>query len=241
MKENLPKIYLDFIEECKMKDCSNLLTHRHHIRPKFMGGDNSDDNLIILSVEDHFMAHKILAENCEGRYRAGNLKSAAYLVNRYSTLNISKEEVSKIHSIASKEYLKYNVPFRMGKTGYKYTEEHSLNLSKSLKKYYKYNDVWNKNKKCESISKSLKKWHELNDNPFKNKTHSNETKKRMKENHADFSGCKNPASKKCIDSETDIVYGCIKDMASGVGVPRTTMNRWIKDERKERFKYISYE
>lgn len=241
MKNKLPIEYIKFIDECKVKDYSEMQTHKHHILPRFMGGSDDDDNLIELSVEDHFHAHRILAENCEGRYKSGNFKSAAYLYNRYSKLNISKEEISKIHSIANKEYLKYNQPQRLGKTGYKFTEEHSLNLSKSLKKYYKKNSVWNLGKKCENISKSLKKWNELNDNSFKGKTHSNESKKRMKENHADFSGYKNPAAKKCIDLETGIVYGCIKDMAESIGVPRTTMNRWVRDKRKKNFKYINYE
>lgn len=241
MKTNLPKIYFDFIESCKEKCYDELFTHRHHILPKFMGGEDVEENLIVLSVEDHFVAHKILAENCEERYRVGNFKSAAYLVNRYPNLNISRDEVSKIHSIAAREYLKYNPPPRLGKTGYKHTEQHSLNLSKSLKKYYKENDIWNKGKKCKKISKSLKKWHLLNDNPFKGRNHTEKTKNRMKENHADFSGSKNPSSKKCIDLETGIIYGCIKDMANDAGVPRTTMNRWISDERKKRFNYISYE
>lgn len=241
MKTNLPKVYLDFIQECKGKDYGELFTHKHHIIPKFMGGTNERDNLIVLSVENHFLAHKILAENCDDVYKAGNLKASAYLLNRYPNLVISKDEISKIHSIATKEYLKYNPPQRLGKTGYKHTKNHSINLSISLKNFYKKNDVWNKGKQCENISIALKKWYDSNDNPFKNKKHSENTKHKMKQNHTDFSGSKNPSSKKCIDLETGIVYGCIKDMANDIGVPRTTMNRWVKDYKKERFKYISYE
>jgi len=79
MKANLPKVYLDFIEECKTKEYGELFTHKHHIIPKFMGGTNKSDNLIILSVGDHLMAHKILAENCDKIYKRNAWDSVTIL------------------------------------------------------------------------------------------------------------------------------------------------------------------
>lgn len=237
MKENLPKVYLNFIEECKTKEYGELFTHKHHITPKFMGGDNSTDNLIVLSVEDHFLAHKILAENCEDGYKVGNLRAMGYLANRYHNIKITKNEISKIHKDAANLYLQNNPPFRKGKTGYKHTLEHSNNLSKSLIEWYKINDVWNKGKVCKNISEALIEWGNHNINSFKGKLHTNDTKVKMKENHADFIGSKNPASRKCIDLENGIVYGCIKDMAIANDNPRTTMQRWVQNPKIKKYSY----
>lgn len=134
MKTNLPKVYLDFIEECRSKDYSELFTHKHHITPKFMGGTNESDNLIVLSVEDHFLAHKILAENCEDEYKFGNMMASAYLLNRYADLSISKTEVGLLISSARKEYLKNKSVWNKGKKGLqKHTIETKKKISEKLK------------------------------------------------------------------------------------------------------------
>ena len=39
---------------------SNL--HRHHIVPRHMGGSDSSENIVYLSVEDHAEAHRVLWE-----------------------------------------------------------------------------------------------------------------------------------------------------------------------------------
>lgn len=35
---------------------------KHHIIPRCLGGDNSKDNLVLLTAREHFVAHKLLAE-----------------------------------------------------------------------------------------------------------------------------------------------------------------------------------
>lgn len=37
-----------------------IYTHKHHIVPRHAGGDDSPENLIELTVEDHAIAHKVL-------------------------------------------------------------------------------------------------------------------------------------------------------------------------------------
>lgn len=41
---------------------------RHHIIPKCMGGTNDKDNLIDLYAREHFIAHKLLAEENPDNY-----------------------------------------------------------------------------------------------------------------------------------------------------------------------------
>ena len=39
-----------------------MITHRHHIVPRHMGGTDEEDNLVSLSVEAHAEAHRVLYE-----------------------------------------------------------------------------------------------------------------------------------------------------------------------------------
>ncbi len=55
------KPYEDFLLECKQKDIESYAKHKHHILPVFMGGSNEPDNFIVLTPEDHYNAHLILA------------------------------------------------------------------------------------------------------------------------------------------------------------------------------------
>lgn len=42
---------------------------RHHIVPKCIGGTNDEDNLIDLYAKEHFIAHKLLAEENQDNYK----------------------------------------------------------------------------------------------------------------------------------------------------------------------------
>ena len=42
---------------------------RHHILPKCMGGDDSEENLIDLTAEEHCLAHKYLYEENKHNYK----------------------------------------------------------------------------------------------------------------------------------------------------------------------------
>jgi hypothetical protein len=121
-----------------MKDYGSLFTHKHHITPKFMGGDNNVDNLIEIGVEDHFKAHLILAENCENPYhKIGNKLAAAYLTNRYTNLTISNEEVGKLISEGLKELYKTKPIWNKGLTDmYRHTDESRKRISEALKGKY---------------------------------------------------------------------------------------------------------
>lgn len=204
MIKNLPTKYIEFIEECKMKNYKTQHTHKHHILPRFMGGADDVSNLVELSVSDHFEAHRLLAENVDKKYKVG----------AWSSLNLLKKYWSgnydEIKSKISKALSGDNNPM----SGRVFTDEERNNLS-------------------------LK--HTGKNNPFYGKRHTTETKLKMKKNHADVRNGNNPASRKCIDTKTNTIYGSIKEMAQSIGVPRTTMNRWIKDNKKTQFKYIENE
>lgn len=204
MIKNLPTKYVEFIEECKMKNYETNHIHKHHILPRFMGGSDDVSNLVELSVSDHFEAHKLLAENVDKKFKVG----------AWSSLNLLKKywdgDYEEIRSKISKAVSGEN----NGMFGKTQSDEYKQRLRIHMKG---------------------------EGNPFYEKNHSNYTKNKMSKNHADVSGGNNPASRKCIDLETNTIYSCIKEMAESIGVPRTTMNRWIKDDRKTKFKYIENE
>lgn len=76
------KPYEDFLIECKQKDIESYAKHKHHILPVFMGGGNEPDNFIVLTPEDHYNAHLVLA----GCFEVGsdeyhyNLSSSAFII-----------------------------------------------------------------------------------------------------------------------------------------------------------------
>ena len=111
--------------------------HKHHIIPKHMGGTDDPDNIIVLSVKEHAIAHaKLYLEH-------GNIEN--YLAYKGLRKQIGKEEIfrersrigglnnkgkpkSKDHSSkiskANKNNPKLQIP---------HTEERKQNISKSMK------------------------------------------------------------------------------------------------------------
>ena len=52
-KEEAEKFYLDFLKNVKEKPYNeNLKLEKHHVIPKHEGGPNTQDNLILVSIED---------------------------------------------------------------------------------------------------------------------------------------------------------------------------------------------
>jgi len=88
--------YIDFLNKCKIKEYSSeLVLHNHHIVPIHLKLNNNDT--IKLSVEDHTIAHLLLAEVYDdGTYEnLSNLQSARIL-NGKSVRNIdSMKQISE--------------------------------------------------------------------------------------------------------------------------------------------------
>ena len=61
---------------------------------------------------------------------------------------------------------------------------------------------------------------------FKGKKHTEESKEKMRKNWRGgvetgrFSGEKNPMARKCVDFETGTIYGCVKEMANALNIPK---------------------
>lgn len=58
---NYFRIYNQLIERAKNRTLKGY-TEIHHIIPKCIGGENTDNNLVRLTAKEHFLAHKLLVE-----------------------------------------------------------------------------------------------------------------------------------------------------------------------------------
>ena len=97
--------YIIFLNECLKKDYSGQKINKHHILPRFMGGDNSIENIIKLSREDHYIAHILLAHcfDKETHEYTGNILGAHKILNYLNNdLNIMRMH-SSIKDAMSKE------------------------------------------------------------------------------------------------------------------------------------------
>jgi hypothetical protein len=67
---NYEKIYEDLMVRAfdRKLDC---YTEAHHILPRTMGGSNDPENLVELTAEEHFLAHKLLVKMFPGEHGLG--------------------------------------------------------------------------------------------------------------------------------------------------------------------------
>jgi hypothetical protein len=100
MIKNLDE-YNKFIESCKKKVYSEPI-HKHHIVPKFMGGSDEKENLIELSVSDHFKAHEILARTVSKEFKSKAWWSVATLKDGWSGDVKSIIENLRLNSLGDK-------------------------------------------------------------------------------------------------------------------------------------------
>ena len=130
---NYRKQYEKFINECSKKtriklnknNKSYVYYEKHHIIPKCIGGSNNEDNLILLTAKEHYVAHKLL--------------SLIYINNKkiqYAFYKMSFDK--KINrEVSSKEYAKaqefMSKPENNGMFGKKHSAE-SIKKMKSIPK-----------------------------------------------------------------------------------------------------------
>lgn len=162
--------YANFLRECLQKDYSGQGTQKHHIlSPKFMGGTDDECNLITLNYQDHYTAHLILAE-CfpKGNINRGKNYGAAKLIVGYVKQHLKKrygDDIS-IHwegfwEIAHREVCELNRGENHPMFGDKYSPERCLEMSEQRK-----------GKRMGS------------ENTFFGKTHTEESRRKIKEARA---------------------------------------------------------
>ena len=102
------KWYDSIIEIAQSRITTSGYTETHHILPKCMGGDDSFENLVILTAREHFLCHVLLTKCSlgESKYKlifAANMMCQVSRTYQHRYVNarlyeMIKKEVSKAHS-----------------------------------------------------------------------------------------------------------------------------------------------
>jgi hypothetical protein len=134
------KIYFSIIEKRKN---SNSLTdvnyEKHHIIPKSLGGNNKKDNLISLTVKEHFICHLLLTKMTEGNNKT-KMVWALHRMCYSENSNMNRKFTAKQYELVRKIYIKEvaskpkseKTKEKMRK---KKSKEHCENISKGRKEY----------------------------------------------------------------------------------------------------------
>ncbi|MDR0950463.1 MAG: hypothetical protein LBM13_02315 [Candidatus Ancillula sp.] len=124
--------YLEFIEHCKLKDYSNLIVHSHHIVPKSCGGTNNFQNLVDLSIKDHFIAHCLYAEEFNQCLEAPGFLLHCFCAKKDFTEEEWNEAAIKVNQLISIAHTG-KPTWNKGKKQ-PYSNETRLKMSESAKK-----------------------------------------------------------------------------------------------------------
>ena len=178
--------------------CGEEYHERHHIVPKCLGGSNEEDNLIDLCAKEHFIAHKMLAEENPDNHKIvyaytcmAFLKSGTH--QRYELTPDEYEQARIACSITTKERL--SNPENCAMYGKQHSEETKLVLSAKAKERFanpENHPMFGRKLSEEQIERLRKShlgqpaWNKGlsvfvgEDNPFYGKHHTDESKEVMR-------------------------------------------------------------
>ena len=74
-------------------------TETHHIIPKSLGGQDSKENLVILTAREHFICHLLLTKMVDGAYKYKMQKAAAMMVIRHGPGQLRYKTTNRIYEI----------------------------------------------------------------------------------------------------------------------------------------------
>ena len=156
---------------------------RHHILPKCLGGSNAPDNLVDLTLEEHFIAHKLLTEeNPESKPLAYAFRRMSNVRRVGSTRTIETPEEYREARLENK---RKTVKTHYGQELREETKR-KISASNTGKKRTKEMNEANRQRQLEYL-----KTHE---NPYKGRKHSAEARAKMSKSHEgrDYSYLRKP-------------------------------------------------
>ena len=184
--------------------CGEEYYERHHILPRSCGGTNDKDNLIDLFAQEHFIAHRLLAEE-----NPENEK----LISAYAIMAFASNKNEKRYKLTPEEYEQTRITFSNSlKKKYKNKENHpSYGTHISEERKRKIGEANKGNKYCVGrriTDETKKKIGDANRNPCE------ETRMKMsKARKGKKLGASNSNAKSVIRLSDGRIYGCAKDAA----------------------------
>jgi hypothetical protein len=128
------QIYNTLIERAKSRTLfKDLYTEKHHIIPRSLGGDNSPNNIAILTAKEHYICHLLLIRITEGPNRT-KMRYAAF---KFASCNPYQKQRHKV-TARQYQYLKEQLAIankeRPGPNlGKRLSQEQKDKISSSLK------------------------------------------------------------------------------------------------------------
>ena len=234
--------YKDFIDDIiktrGRHGCGDIYHERHHIKPRCLGGENKEENLIDLYAREHFIAHELLAK--ENPHEQG-LQCAWWMMahvikdngERYKCTPEEYEEAKIAFSNSQKGVNN----FMYGKVGYNYGKHLSEATKKKISEAHKghkvsketrqkmskstmgeNNPMYHKHhteKSRKIMSEKKKDKYNGENNPMWGKHHTEEVKQKLSQERM---GENNPKAKKVYCKELDMTFDTIKEAQEYVGI-----------------------
>lgn len=133
---------------------------KHHIVPRCLGGDDSVSNNVLLTPEEHYVAHQLLVKMHPGHY--GLIKAAHMMSVHNSSNRISNKKfgwLRRVYSQAQKEFYKDKDNHPRGMKGKKHSEETKLKIREFSKKQSLARQIkvyqWNKDRELVKVYDSI--------------------------------------------------------------------------------------
>ena len=117
--------YQRLIDRARVRTLNGYI-ERHHVLPKCMGGDNSSNNLVNLTAEEHYVAHQFLVKMYPS---VGGLVTAAVRMAKQCTGNKAYGWLRRRHA----ERVSVRMRGHKFNLGRKRTSEEKLKISLALK------------------------------------------------------------------------------------------------------------
>lgn len=199
-------------------ECGEEYHERHHIVPRCMDGSDDSENLIDLFAEEHFIAHKFLAEE-----NPDNTK----LVHAYAAMAFIGNDHQERYRLTPEEYADARKSFsEMLKQKYRDKNAHpsyGTHISEERKRIIGNANRGNKYCVGRKISdETRKKIGDANRNP------SEETRRKMSESQKGKNiGQNNPRAKVVIRLLDGKIYGCAKDAAIDNNINYSTFREML--------------
>ena len=172
--------------------CGNEYHERHHILPRCMQGINDEENLIDLFAREHFIAHKLLAE--ENPDNDG-------LVYAWWMMSHVKGDNQNRYELTAEEYEEARIMFSNMKIGTRRTEETKRKISESRKGIILSEET---KRKIGNAAKNISEETRIKiSKSQRGRKHSEETKQKMREKAIER--LKNPKNHPCYGTGRHII------------------------------------
>lgn len=147
--------------------CKDEYHERHHIKPRCMGGNNDEDNLIDLYAREHFEAHKLLAQE--------NPDNSS-LVYAWSCMAFVKGNNQERYELTPKEYEEVRTALSKTMREREISEETLENMRKAARQRSENPTFIERQSKAQKKRLSMPE-----NNPMFGRHHTEETRKKIGE------------------------------------------------------------